>query len=198
MPVRDLACANCGAPLTFPEETKYVTCNFCGAQLTVESTESASYTKVLELQQETTNLKREIDVLKMREKIRLVDEGWKKTQKRFLIRDSQGRATFPNRSLGVAFAVVAVAAVLLGIIIAINAGELWFAGIGLLIAAFFGRGRDIEDHDLIGALRFVEGGAFCRIAGIAQALKLDALDHPAMADIEARNDPPSQVRRARR
>ena len=58
----------------------------------------------------------------------------------------------------------------------------------VLVAAPFGRGRDVEDDDLVGALVLVEPGPLGRVAGVAQALELHALDHAAMADVEAGDD----------
>jgi hypothetical protein len=63
-----------------------------------------------------------------------------------------------------------------------------------LIAAALGRGRDVQDHDLVGALALVQRGALRRIAGVAQALEADALDHAAVADVETGNDPGGQHR----
>ena len=57
-----------------------------------------------------------------------------------------------------------------------------------LIAALFRGRRDIEDHDLVGALALVQGSALGRIAGVAQTLEADALDHAAVADVEAGDD----------
>ena len=57
-----------------------------------------------------------------------------------------------------------------------------------LVAAALGRGRDVQDHDLVRALVLVQNGALGRIAGIAQPLEADALDHAAVADVQAGND----------
>ena len=57
-----------------------------------------------------------------------------------------------------------------------------------LVAAALGRRRDVEDHDLVGPLRLVQRGALGRIAGVAQALEAHALDHAAVAHVEAGDD----------
>jgi hypothetical protein len=61
-----------------------------------------------------------------------------------------------------------------------------------LVAALFRRRRDIQDHDLVGALALVQQGALRGIAGVAQPLEADALDHAAVADVQARDDPRGQ------
>ncbi len=60
------------------------------------------------------------------------------------------------------------------------------------VTAALGGGADIEDDELVGALFGVGGGELHRIAGVAQPLELDALDDPAVLDIETRNDPRQQ------
>ena len=50
------------------------------------------------------------------------------------------------------------------------------------------RGRDVQEHDLVRALAVVGAGKLHRIARIAQAHKVDALDHAAVLDVQAGND----------
>ena len=50
-------------------------------------------------------------------------------------------------------------------------------------------GGDVEEDELVGALAVVAGGELHRIARVAQAHEVDALDHPARVDVEARDDP---------
>ena len=48
---------------------------------------------------------------------------------------------------------------------------------------------DVEKHQLVGPGLAVTAGQLDRIAGITQADEVHPLDHPAIGDIEARNDP---------
>src|SRR5688572_27621636 len=48
---------------------------------------------------------------------------------------------------------------------------------------------DVEKGELVGALAVIARGDFDRIAGVAQADKVDALDHAARRDVEAGNHP---------
>jgi hypothetical protein len=49
-------------------------------------------------------------------------------------------------------------------------------------------GGDVEKGDLVGTLLVVATGDFHRVAGIADVLELDALDHPAVVHVQARDD----------
>src|SRR5215213_9225036 len=55
--------------------------------------------------------------------------------------------------------------------------------------AAIGRGRDVEEHQLIGAFAIVESGQLDGIAGIAQIHELDAFNHAAAGHIQTGNDP---------
>ena len=49
-------------------------------------------------------------------------------------------------------------------------------------------GRDVQPHDLVGALRGVALGRVDRVAAVAQRLEVDALHQPAAADVQAGDD----------
>ena len=49
-------------------------------------------------------------------------------------------------------------------------------------------GRDVEEHDLVGALAIVGGRELRRIPGVAQVDEADPLDHAAISHVEARDD----------
>jgi len=50
------------------------------------------------------------------------------------------------------------------------------------------RGRDIEEDELVGALRVVRERGLDRVARVAQVHEADTLDDPAVLDVEARDD----------
>ena len=58
-------------------------------------------------------------------------------------------------------------------------------------AIFVGRGN-VQEAKLVGAGLVIDDGLLHRIAGIAQAFKIDALDHAAAMDIEAGDDADGQ------
>ena len=49
-------------------------------------------------------------------------------------------------------------------------------------------GGDVEEGQLVGALGVVHPGQLDRVAGVAQLLEVDALDHAPGVDVEARDD----------
>src|SRR5439155_10877967 len=53
-------------------------------------------------------------------------------------------------------------------------------------------GRDVEEHDLVGPLDFVPLGELHRVAHVAQADELGALDDPARGHVQAGDDPAGQ------
>ena len=57
-----------------------------------------------------------------------------------------------------------------------------------------GRRGDVEQAQLVGTLRVVGPSGLDRIAGVAQALEVDALDHAAVLDVEAGDDAAFQHR----
>ena len=48
-------------------------------------------------------------------------------------------------------------------------------------------GGDVEEGQLVGTLGVVGAGQLDRVAGVAQLLEVDALDHPAAVDVQARD-----------
>ena len=53
--------------------------------------------------------------------------------------------------------------------------------------------RHVEERQLVGALRVVGGGQLDGIACVAQVLEVDALDHPAVVDVQARDDADREI-----
>ena len=51
------------------------------------------------------------------------------------------------------------------------------------------RGRDIEEHDLVGTLLVVARGQLDRVAGVTKTDEIDALHDPAVVDVEAGDHP---------
>jgi hypothetical protein len=56
------------------------------------------------------------------------------------------------------------------------------------VPAAAGRG-DVEEGQLVGAFGVVEGGQLHRVPGVPQLAEVDPLDHPAVVDVQAGNDP---------
>ena len=50
-------------------------------------------------------------------------------------------------------------------------------------------GRDVEEHELVGAFGVVARGELDRVAGVAEVLEPHALHDAARVDVQARDDP---------
>jgi hypothetical protein len=57
-------------------------------------------------------------------------------------------------------------------------------------AALVGAGGDVEEDQLVGAVRVVARGLLDRIAGVAQGLEVHALHDPASSNVETGDDAP--------
>src|SRR5690606_2639454 len=58
-----------------------------------------------------------------------------------------------------------------------------------------GTRRDVEEDQFVGTLGVVAGRQFHRVSGVAQALEVHTLHHPAGVDVQARDDPYGQTHR---
>src|SRR5438309_567649 len=56
-----------------------------------------------------------------------------------------------------------------------------------------GAGGDIEEGELVGALRVVDPGHLHRVPGVDEVHEVDALDDPAGVDVQTGDDPDRQA-----
>ena len=68
--------------------------------------------------------------------------------------------------------------------------------ISTIVSRALGRGGDVEEHELVGALGVVAGGQLHGVAGIDEVDEVHALHDAARVDVEARDDPGGPHRRA--
>src|SRR5690606_27936741 len=62
--------------------------------------------------------------------------------------------------------------------------------------AVVGRGRDVEEGELVGALFVIAPGDLHRVAGVGQVDEVHALYHPPGVDVQAGDDAAAQTRPA--
>ena len=55
--------------------------------------------------------------------------------------------------------------------------------------ALFVAGRDVEEHELVGALGVVAGGKLHGVPGVAETDEVHALHHPPVIDVQAGHHP---------
>ena len=77
-----LSCDDCGGPLEVPLKTRFVTCGFCGARLTIEQSGNAHYTKVVErIDQTTQQIAR--DVKDIKDQLDALDRDWESKKQKY-------------------------------------------------------------------------------------------------------------------
>lgn len=97
MKLLTLSCNECGAPLEVPAETKFVTCGYCSARLSVQRTGSAVYTEVLEkIGQQTDRLVQEVETLKLQNELARIDREWSDRREGLMARDKRGNRHVPS------------------------------------------------------------------------------------------------------
>jgi DNA-directed RNA polymerase subunit RPC12/RpoP len=92
MKLLTLSCNECGAPLEVPAETKFVTCGYCSARLSVQRTSSAVYTEVIEkIGEQTEKLAKDVEILKLQNELARIDREWSDQRERHMVSGKHGR-----------------------------------------------------------------------------------------------------------
>jgi uncharacterized Zn finger protein (UPF0148 family) len=104
-------CQHCGAPLSIDGTTRFVTCKFCGTQLTVQHTDSSVFTRaVQELTDATASLARDVRVMQVDKEIEELDRSWAKHRATFVVREASGNEVEPTRETGITIILLGVMA----------------------------------------------------------------------------------------
>ena len=119
MELMSVRCNHCGAPLQIPGEARFVTCMYCKSELTVQRSEGAISTEVLQrIEQKTDNIADDLGVLRIQGEIEILDREWQMKRETMLIRNRRGNLVEPKgRMIFVGCLVVFFAAPLAGGII---------------------------------------------------------------------------------
>jgi ribosomal protein S27E len=119
--VLEVSCNHCGAPLSVPDDARFVTCAHCGSRLEVHHSGGAAFTKVLEqLDQRTAHVETDLAKLQIQEQIDKLDNQWARDREQYMLRDRYGRLSMPSTqaaktmtgifgALGVVFLIIGVA-----------------------------------------------------------------------------------------
>lgn len=92
-----LNCNHCGAPLTVPEATNYVTCQYCQSQLQVVREESVAFTSELEdLRDRADQISSQVRRLELQNEILTLDQQWEKKRQSLMIDSKNGKSTVHN------------------------------------------------------------------------------------------------------
>jgi hypothetical protein len=112
-----VTCNHCGAPLTVGEATRFATCKHCGRQLKIVHGESSTYTEVLTgIAETTTRIAEDTAVIRVQNDIERLDREWQDERQQYYSRDKNGTSHPP--SVGGLIAGVVVAVVAIGMAVA--------------------------------------------------------------------------------
>lgn len=105
-----LACNSCGAPITVPESTKYLTCTHCGSQLSIQRGGGAAYTAVLEqIDERTSRMEETLDEMRRYDEVAAIDREWELEREQFMVEGKDGARRLPSSGSAVVGAIGAVA-----------------------------------------------------------------------------------------
>ena len=90
-------CNHCGAPLQIPADAQFVTCMFCKSELSVQRSEGAISTALLQgLSQKTDRIADDLGVLRVQGELELLDREWQMKRETLLVRNRRGILVEPK------------------------------------------------------------------------------------------------------
>jgi hypothetical protein len=112
MKLTPVSCQNCGASIEIPDSARFVTCQFCRTQLSVQHTGSAIYTELLgDIAEKTTEMAEDLKAIRLQNEIEKLDREWEIERGTLLVRRKDGSTTEPNEAgaviVGLIFTVMA-------------------------------------------------------------------------------------------
>ena len=100
MQLEKIACNSCGAPLEVAGTARFATCRHCGTQLSIQRTETATFTEVIEkLAATTEELSEKINTLTGHSELAALDREWELERQKYLVTGKDGDRT---RQFGIA------------------------------------------------------------------------------------------------
>ena len=90
-------CNHCGAPLKIPADARFVTCTFCNSELSVQRSEGAVSTALLQgISEKTDRIADDLGVLRIQGELALLDREWQMKRETMLIRNRRGNLVEPK------------------------------------------------------------------------------------------------------
>lgn len=100
-------CNHCGATLQVDEKTRFVTCSYCHSRLSIQRSDSAVFTEVLEkIQEQTGHMAENLELIKLQNELEQIDREWMMSRENFMVNGRNGGRSEPSIGSGV-FAIVA-------------------------------------------------------------------------------------------
>lgn len=93
MKALSLSCNHCGAALSVPEKTNFVTCSYCSSRLKIQKEGGAVYSEVLE---EVKEIADDVSIIKMQNRLERLDREWQKERETYMIRRKDGHVSEPS------------------------------------------------------------------------------------------------------
>ena len=90
-----VSCNHCGAPLEFPDSSKFITCKYCKSNLKIQHSGGAIYSEVLEEIREVSN---DVETIKWQNELERVDREWALKRQQFLVTNKNGHSSEPGSS----------------------------------------------------------------------------------------------------
>jgi hypothetical protein len=99
MQVEKISCNSCGAPLEVAETTQFATCRHCGAKLSIQRTDTATFTEVLEqLAAKTDQLSEQVQSLTGHSELAALDREWQMDRENYMVTRRDGARHIPSEA----------------------------------------------------------------------------------------------------
>ncbi len=103
MKLTPVSCQNCGASLEVPDHARFVTCQFCRTQLSVQHTGSAVFTELLgNIADKTNEMAGDLKAIRLQNEIEKLDREWALERAAHMIRQKDGSLQKPG-GIGIIF-----------------------------------------------------------------------------------------------
>ena len=156
MKLLSLNCNKCGAPLDVPGKVRYLTCQYCSAKLSVQRSNGAAYTEVLEdIDERTEKIADDVETIKLQNRLERLDREWNGWRVGYMIRGKDGEYSIPTMAGSMVGGLFVAAFGVVWIIFAFSMGApVFFPLFGVIFIAFalFGtitvsrKARAYKDH----------------------------------------------------
>jgi predicted RNA-binding Zn-ribbon protein involved in translation (DUF1610 family) len=99
MQIEKIACNSCGAPLEVTTTTKFVTCRHCGTKLSIQRTDTATFTEILEqLTAKTDQLSDQVNDLTGYTELAALDREWELERQNYMVTTRHGAKHIPSEA----------------------------------------------------------------------------------------------------
>ena len=134
MKITKVCCQGCGADLQIDESIRFVTCNYCHAQLEVVHDTSVTHTRQLDKIERTTDgLAKKVNIIELQNDVEHLDREWESFRTKVLVRGPDGQLVEPSTAEFFGMGIMAVIAGLGIIGFAIAGGGPLLAIVGILL-----------------------------------------------------------------